>query len=157
MSPPPYQTEQGYREPSAAQLSVFLANRVGQLKDLLDVLAESGVRVLGLSVIDATDWAVVRCVVSDVDLARAVLGRRGLRYTERPVLLVKLTDSQDMSAICGCLVRAEINIHFAYPLTVQHHEHAVMVFHVDDTMLACRVLRDHGMDLLGQGDLSDTV
>ena len=59
MSPPPYQTEQGYREPSAMQFSVFLANRVGQLKDLLDVLSEADARVLGLSITDATDWAVI--------------------------------------------------------------------------------------------------
>lgn len=153
MSPPPYQTEQGYREPSAVQLSIFLANRVGQLKDLLDVLAESDVQVLGLSVVDATDWAVIRCVVSDANLAQDVLRARGLPYTESPVLLAELAEPEDMATICGCLVRAEINIHFAYPLSVTRHEHAAMVLHVDDTMLACRVLRDHGITLLGQADL----
>ncbi|HAU36192.1 MAG TPA: acetolactate synthase [Phycisphaerales bacterium] len=136
------------------QFSVFLANRIGQLKELLDLLGEESVEVLGLSVVDSTDWAVIRVVMSDPGKAREVLHRHGTPFTESNVLLTQLDGGNSLSEICGLLLRAEISIHFAYPLTVRSNDRAVMVLHVDDNVLAADVLTRHKIVLLGHEDLS---
>jgi len=150
-----YQTERGYEEPVAVQFSVFLANRVGQLQELLDRLGQEQVEPLGLSIVDSTDWAVIRIVFSEPDKARAIFQKHRLAFTESRVLLVELEGKDAMSEICGHLVRAEINIHFAYPLTIRSHARPVMVFHVDDSVHARRVLVSHGLTLLGHEDLAE--
>jgi hypothetical protein len=150
-----YETARRPEEPSATQFSVFLANRVGQLKDLLDLLAEADVRVLGLSIVDSTDWAVIRMVVSDSDAAEGVLRANRLPFTQTEVLLVELAEAESLSQVCGHLLRAEISVHFAYPLAIRRHGNAVMVFHVDDEVLATDQLRRKGLTLLGDADVGD--
>ena len=130
MTPEPLQTSQGYEEPFSAQFSVFLANRVGQLKELLNLMAEKAVEVLGVSVVDSSDWAVIRLVFSEPDKAA-------------------------LSEICGHLLHAEINVHFAYPLIGRRDAEPVMVLHVDDPVLATHLLTSHGIRLLGSEDLAD--
>ena len=69
----------GHQEPLAVQFSVFLTNRVGSLKDLLDLFAAQDISVLGLSVVDSADWAVIRIVVGDPNKAREALAGSGAR------------------------------------------------------------------------------
>ena len=150
-----FKTARSHEEPFAVQFSIFLANRVGQLKELLDVLAERRVQVLGMSVVDSTDWAVIRAVLSDPDKARELLKSRSLPFTESPVLLVHLTDANALSEVCAILLRAEVNVHFAYPLLIRREEGAVMVLHVDDKVIATHALTNHGFVLLGEEDITD--
>ena len=146
----------GHEVPFATQFSVFLANRVGQLKDLLDLAAREKLDLYAVSIIDSTDWAVIRTIFSDVDKAREILRRNGIPFTESEVLLAELPEEDSLSQICGILLSGEISVHFAYPLTIRSHDYPVMVFHVDDTVLATQMLMKHGFVLLGQEDLGDS-
>lgn len=150
-----YKTAKGHEDPFAVQFSVFLANRVGQLKELAEMFAQKAVPIVGLSIVDSTDWAVVRMVVSDSDKARHVLSAHALPFTESHVMLAEISDQESLSKLCTHLLAAEINVHFAYPLTVRSNDNPVMVFHVDDHVLATQILRNHGFTLLGHEDLEN--
>jgi hypothetical protein len=147
------QTARGRQEPYTIQFSVFLANRVGQLRDMLQLFAKSPVKILGLSIVDSTDWAVVRLVTSDAAATRALLKGNTLPFTESEIILVEVAGHESLSAICGKLLSAEINVHFAYTITLRHHDNPVMVFHVDDRVLATQILLKHDFVLLGEADL----
>lgn len=137
------------------QFSVFLANRVGQFKDMLDLFTEQDVNVLGVSIVDSTDWGVIRVVFDNPNKARELLKAHGLPFTESEVLLIELFGPDAISDICAHLLQAEINVHFAYPLTIRSHDNPVMVFHVEDYILARDLLTRHGLTLLGEEDLAD--
>jgi len=122
---------------------------------MLEVFAAQNVRMMGLSIVDSADWAVIRTVFSDSDKARELLKRHPLPFTESNVMLALLSDEEALSELCGYLLRAEINIHFAYPLTIQRQNHPVMVFHVDELSLAIRTLQKHGFTILGHEDLTE--
>jgi len=152
----PSQTARGHEEPFAIQFSVFLANRVGQLHELLEKFAENRLEVLGVSVVDSTDWAVIRIVFADANKARETLKSAELPFTESSVLLIVLPAQDSLSEACSHLLRAEINVHFAYPLTIRTDDSPIMVFHVDDIVTAAHVLSRHGFKLLGYEDLRRT-
>ena len=149
------QIARGHQEPVAVQFSVFLSNRVGQFKDVLDAIAAEDIQVLGVSVVDSTDWAVLRILVSDPNKAREVFRRHGLACTETHVLLPVLPEDGSLAEICGLLLQAEINVHFAYPLAIRYDDNPIMVFHVDESILATDLLTRHGIVLLGSEDLAD--
>ncbi|MHC4982043.1 MAG: acetolactate synthase [Planctomycetota bacterium] len=151
----PGQTARAHQEPFAVQFSVFLANRVGQLHELLEKFDERQVAVVGVSVVDSADWAVIRIVFSDPNKAREILRTANLPFTESNVMLVALASNDSLSEACGHLLGAEVNIHFAYPLTIRTDDNPVMVFHVDDLITATHVLIRHGFKLLGYEDLAD--
>jgi hypothetical protein len=149
----PNQTAKGHPGSPVVQFSIFLANRVGQLGDMVRLMADNKVAVLGMSVIDSADWAVIRVVFDDSVKARSLLQAHSLPFTESGVLLVELPDDQALSRICSVLLQAEINVHFAYPLTIRSNEHPIYIFHVDDTSLASETLCRHEFPVLGQDDL----
>lgn len=149
------QTKRGHEEPLCCQFSIFLANRVGQLQELLEEFAQQEVDVLGMSVVDSTDWAVVRTVFSDPNKARAILERREFPFTVSHVLLVVMPSSETLRDVCDILLRAELNIHFAYPLVYRVENQPIMVLHVDDHILAAHALTRRGYELVGEEDLAD--
>jgi hypothetical protein len=151
----PPQTARGHQEPYTIQFSVFLANRVGQLRDMLQMFAKSAVRILGVSIIDSTDWAVIRLVTSDLATTRALLKTNALPFTESEIILVEVAGHESLSAICAHLLSAEINVHFAYTVTLRQHDNPVMAFHVDDRVLATQILLKHDFVLLGEADLME--
>lgn len=149
------QTARRHEEPFAVQFSIFMSNRVGQFREVLDLMAENDVLVVGVSVVDSTDWAVVRMVVDNPNKGRELLKRTQHPFVESEVLLVELETSDSLRELCGFLLRGEINVHFAFPLTIQSHQNPVMAFHVDDPVLAREILTRRGMVLLGSEDLAD--
>ena len=149
------QLERSHEEPFAVQFSVFLDNRVGQFMDVLNACTDKELTVYGVSVIDSTDWAVLRIMVSEPGKAEAMFAEKGLKYVESRVLLVVCEGEQSLCEVCELMLQAEINVHFAYPLIIRHDDSPIMVFHVDDRMLASQVLRRHGYVVLGDEDLND--
>src|SRR6059036_1296027 len=75
---------------SVRQFSVFTANRLGRLYDLTHLLHSHAVHMLGLTVVDTTDSAIIRCVVDDPDKARELLVKHGFPFTESTVLVVEV-------------------------------------------------------------------
>lgn len=57
----------------AKQLSIFLENKSGRLTEVTEVLGKAGVNLSAMSIADNSDFGILRCVVSDPDLAYRVL------------------------------------------------------------------------------------
>ena len=55
------------------QLSVFLENRSGRLTEVTGALAESHINIAAQCVAEASDFGILRMIVSDPTLARSVL------------------------------------------------------------------------------------
>jgi hypothetical protein len=151
----PPRTARGHTEPYVTQFSIFLANRVGQLRELLDLFEQKDADVLGVSIVDSTDWAVIRTIFSNPTRAREILAAHKVPFTESPVLLVEVPAEGGLAKVAGLLVQAEVNVHFAWPLALIRDNMPVMVFHVDDNIVATQVLGKHGLRLFGDDDIAD--
>lgn len=97
------------------QLAVFVANRPGTLAEVCRILAERGVGIVGLSVADAVDHAVLRLVVDNPAVAIHVLGEAGLLVLDTDVIAIRLPNGTGrMSELGQALSRAGVNIEYAY-------------------------------------------
>jgi hypothetical protein len=153
----PMETAHGYSPPSVTQFSVFLHNKVGKLHDLVEVFENRHALLAAISVNEASDHAVVRIIPTNATLARRVLDDSGLAYTMRDVLVVELSGNHTLSSMCLSLLRAELSIHFAYPLMSRGASAPTIALAVDDLTLAGQILRRKDFRLLGEADLSDPV
>src|SRR5262245_35555370 len=123
----------GYEPPRNTQFTVFLDNRVGKLLELIQMFQNQQLVVAGFSVHDAADHAVVRVVTSRGELARRILKRNDMPFSEAEVLVVELNDGGNtLAKMCTALMSAELNIHYAYSLYVRPHGLPVVVLHCDD-------------------------
>ena len=55
------------------QLSVFLENREGRIKDVLEILATNDINIVATSLADTSEYGMLRMIVSDPEKAQRVL------------------------------------------------------------------------------------
>jgi hypothetical protein len=141
--------------PLVRQFSVFLENKCGRLLDFIRLFAQTNIHILGLSVIDTTDSAVVRLVVDDPDKADEVFRQHHIPFSDTDLIVVELPRGPDgFTALLTSLLQAEINIYYTYSLIVRPQDRPLLAFHVEDNDLAADVLKRNGFSTLGQSDLS---
>lgn len=149
----PLSTKHGFSPPTATQFSVFLANKVGKLLDLVENFDTPACQICALSVNEASDHAVVRVITNNAEAARQRLQKDSLPFSEREVLLVEMAPGQTLQTLCLSLLSAELSIHFAYPLMARANGMPSIALAVDDLTLAGQILRRKEYRLLGEADL----
>jgi hypothetical protein len=137
------------------QLTVFLQNRVGALMSLVKLLGDHQVAVLGLSLQDNTELALVRLIVSAPDDAHLLFIEKGIAHSMIPVTVIELKETEtSLPQALSALLGAEINISFSYPLLIRPGQNPVLVLHLDAPDFAAEVLGKAGFKVLRQEDLS---
>ncbi|MFO0974350.1 MAG: acetolactate synthase [Phycisphaerae bacterium] len=154
MAAPSFETADRPASGPVRQISVFLENRVGQLLRLLQVLQHgTSVKVRGLSIVHATDCAIVRLICDDTDAAKRILRDENFALSESDVLAVELPDTSALLMVCAALLSAEINISYIYPLFEQHSGRTVIAILCDDMTTAAAVLGHRKFRLVSEDDL----
>ncbi|MEO6848233.1 MAG: acetolactate synthase [Chthoniobacterales bacterium] len=137
------------------QFSVFLPNKVGALLEIVKLLNEHAIIVLALSILDSSETAIVRIVVSDPDPARELFHEHDIAYSICDLLAVELREgAADLAKVLSSLLKAEVNVFFSYSLLIRPRDKTVLALHLDDMECASAVLRGDGFRLLTQADLS---
>lgn len=150
-------TEQGYAPPKVVQFSVFLDNRVGRLLNLLEIFEGRQLTLAGVSILESTGHAVVRVLTSSAELGRRLLYQCEYPFSETDVICVELGNGHSLLSVCECLLEAELNLHYAYPLLVRPRGRAVVAVSCDDIVLAGQLLRRRHFELLAENDLGDNA
>ncbi len=151
-----YATMRGRNYPTMRQFTVFLENRVGQLLEVIRRFDGTKVRIVALSINEATECAFVRFLLSHPEQGREILERAGLTLIESDLIGVELPPvDQPLSMICTALLQAEINIVQAYPLLIRPHGRPAVALMVDNTDLALETLSNRGFTLLSEADLRE--
>ena len=124
------------------QISVFLENRPGRLRKLLQVLASAEVNLRGLSVADTADFGIARLIVADVQPAVEAIRAAGLTVSTSQVLRVEVPDVPGALAysVIGPLADAGINVQYLYSFNQRPADKAIVVLKVDDVEKALQVL-----------------
>jgi hypothetical protein len=149
------QTLQAVDGPRVRQFSVFLKNKVGALLEVVRMLNQHRVDVVGLSVQDSTDSSIVRLVVSDPDAVEQLFKEHDIAFGVCEMVVAELDEvSTDLCRILASLLAAEVNIFFSYPLLTRPNGRAVLALHVEDHECAASVLGGDGFKLLSQLDIS---
>ncbi len=150
-----FATIRGRDYPTIRQFTVFLENRVGQLLEVVRRFEGSKVRIVALSINDATECAFVRFLLSHPEQGREILERAGLAMIESDLIGIELPEGrQPLLQVCTALLQAEINIVQAYPLIVRPHGKAAVALMVDNPDLALETLNAKGFTMITEGDLA---
>ncbi len=103
------------------QLSIALENQPGRLAQVSRLLANEGINIEAISVIDNVEQGMVRMLTSDPAAARRIVESHGFPVVEAEVLAIFTTDRLGrLALIAEALAGAGINIEYAYA-SVDHH------------------------------------
>ena len=97
------------------QISVFLENKPGKLKELTDVLRENNINMRALSVADAQDFGIVRLIVDDVYNASTVIKDAGYVSSTKDVMAIELSDQPgSLANVLDIFGENGINVEYMY-------------------------------------------
>jgi hypothetical protein len=136
------------------QFSVFAENRLGRLYDLTALLKDNNVHIMGLTVLDTTDSAIVRVIVDDPEKARELMINNDFPYVECDVLAVEVSDESELKGVLAALFEAEINLHYIYSFIKRPEGRCALAINAEDGDVAAQSLAKRGYRVLTQRDIS---
>lgn len=135
------------------QISIFLENRAGELADVVDVLARTGIDVKAVTLADMADFGILRVIVEDAERARAVLKEAGFTVDKTRVIAVEVPDRPGGLADALRALRGRgINVEYMYSAARKNGERAIIVFRVDEVGKAVDALKEAGVTVLDRLD-----
>jgi hypothetical protein len=151
-----FATMRGRDYPTIRQFTVFLENRVGQLLEVIRRFEGTRVRIVALSINNATECAFVRFLLSHPEQGREILERAGLAIIESDLIGLELPDrANPLLEVCTALLQAEVNIIQAYPLMIRPHGRPAVALMVDNLDMALETLGNKKFTMITENDLVD--
>jgi len=100
------------------QLSIFLENKTGRLHEITQILADEGISIDTINLVEAGDFGILRMIVADAAQTKRLLESRGISVKITPVIVVEIGDR------VGCFNRVVsllegIDIHYTYTINSQ--------------------------------------
>lgn len=139
---------------SVNQVSVFLENKPGTLNKMTEVLANGGVNIRALSLADTKDFGIVRMIVNDVYEAANVLKDANFVATFTPVLMYAISDETGgLNKLLMTFTESDVNIEYMYAFAGK--QRAYMIFRVNDTKNAEKILASKGLKSLSQEQIAE--
>ena len=136
------------------QFSVFTANRLGRLRDLISLFGSKSIHVLALTVLDTTDSAIIRLVTDDPEMTRELLHKHDFAFTESDLIVVEIDSATQLNVLMAALLEAEININYLYSFIPHPHGKSILALSIEDHDIAENILKQHQFVVLRQSDIS---
>lgn len=133
------------------QLSVFVENKPGSLKDVTSGLNEANINIRAVASFDTPEFGILRLVVDRPEEAKDYLTRKGFVVRIHRVIGVELVDRQgNLNEMLSLLADNEINLNYIYSFVIRDGKTPVMVFHTDEHDRAEQILKAEGIHIIEQ-------
>lgn len=131
------------------QLSIFLENKKGRMRNALDVLAEGGFNIRALSIADTSDFGILRLIVPEPDKAKEILEKNNFVVKMGYVIAVEMSDQPGgLSTILGILDDSDINLDYLYAFVDEKEERAIVLLHPDDIDAGIEALSERNATII---------
>lgn len=136
------------------QFSIFTENKVGRLLEVVNRFAMSGIHILALSTIDATESSIMRVITDDPQGARNIFDEEMTPVAETEMLIVELNAADQLQDCLCALLQAEVNVYYTYPLITRPEGKAALAMCVEDLEISAQSLTMQDFKVLTQRDIS---
>ncbi len=136
------------------QISIFMENRIGRLKEVTDILGNANINIRALSLADTSDFGILRMIVDDIEKAMAELKKNGIIAKESEVVAVEVPDKPGgLAKVLDLLVSAGINIEYMYAFFEKPEDSALLIFRFEKPDEAIEVLSKNGIKISDENAL----
>jgi len=132
------------------QLSLFLENRPGQLREPCDVLAAAGIDLLTMSLADTAKFGILRFIVRDSAAAMKALENAGLVVRVTEVVTVEVENRPGgLATVLRAIEEAGLGVEYMYDFgAASRAGKAAIIFRFEDPDQAIAALRAAGIRIL---------
>jgi hypothetical protein len=137
------------------QLAVFMENRPGKLESITKALAETGVNIRGIAMASEGEFGVLKILADDPEKALRVLKEHHYTVSRRTVVVAIIEDHPGgLHDLLATLASHQINIEDCYGIVLEEGHRAAVVLDVERFPEAEQVLKDSGIRLLSDRELT---
>ena len=138
------------------QLSVFVENKEGKLREITDILAKAGIDIRALSIADTSEFGILRMIVRDPQKAKALLEKNGFVATINDVVGVEINDRPGgLAEIVRLFAERDINMEYMYAFLTRTENKAYLVVRVDDASEVENLLESEKIRILTPADIDN--
>jgi hypothetical protein len=138
------------------QISVFVENQPGSLREITRTLADNGIDIRALCIADTKYFGVLRIVAIETERAVKVLEDAGITASITDVLAVAMNDKVGSFAeIVDTLSDNKVNIEYLYAFVSRTNGKAFVILRAEDNELAIKVLEDNNIPMITREEVKD--
>ncbi len=128
------------------QLSVFLENREGRIKDVLEILATNDINLVAISLADTSEYGLLRMIVSDPEKGARVLKEKHISAMLTDVICIRVPHAVgSLYKAMKELEGAGLNVEYMYAFA--NGVDAAAVMKTRDSGLAVETLQAKGFSV----------
>lgn len=132
------------------QLSVFLENKAGSIREVAELLQKKNVDIVALCIADTAKFGILRMVVNDPDTAVEALREQGHTVSLTDVLIVGIENKPGgMLPVLRILDEAGVGVEYMYAF-LGKAKGAYMVLRVENPDQTAGELKEKGIDCADQ-------
>ena len=135
------------------QISVFLENMPGTLRELTAVLGSGNVDIREISVADTHAFGIVRMILRSDDIDRVMSLLKGAGYTARVNHVICAEIDDRPNGLCNLLTiieREKLSVEYMYSFRRNVSGHANMVLRLSEQERGLAVLQAYGVRVIDQ-------
>lgn len=134
------------------QLSIFLENKSGRLAEVTKSLGDAQINISAMSIADNSDFGILRCVVSDPDMACQVLKSAGFAVKITEVIGFTCPNTPGaLAAVIGLLAQEGVSLEYMYSFA--NGDVAYIVIRPSDLEACQTILSANKVALMAANDL----
>ena len=131
------------------QISVQIENSQDRVYEFTRALADEGINLRALTLVDTGNFGELRVLVSDTSTARQILMKKDIPARVDDVVAVQMEDKPGQLAdLLERLMETGIKIKYGYALAGMDSGKAIMIFRFDDNDRAIEILTQKKVHLM---------
>ena len=135
------------------QISVFLENRPGTLREMTALLGSGNIDIHEISVADTQHFGIVRLIVKSevIDAAMALLKGAGYTASINSVICAEIDDRPaGLANLLTIIENEKLSVEYMYSFRRTTDNHALMVLRLSEKERGLAVLQEYGVRLITQ-------
>ena len=135
------------------QLSVFIENKQGTLRKVLDLLKEGNIQLIATTIADTTEYGIYRIICSEPTRAYETLKNAGISVNLSDVFAITLENEVGRAADTIKLF-SEAGIGISYFYSFMLGNKGIMIFRTNNADRAREIIILNKLDFIAEKDLS---
>jgi len=136
------------------QISIFIENKPGHLRNACRLLADAGIDVESMALADTEQFGILRFIVKDWEKAKHVFENEGLVVRESEMVAVSVDDRPGgLADVLDVLDQTQLNIEYMYGHASRNLRKAILFFRFNNIDEAIELLQANHIPVLTDEDL----
>lgn len=141
---------------SVNQISVFLENKEGRIREAIKILGEANINILALSIADTSKYGILRLIVDDNQKTIEIMEKNNFIVRENEVLVVTVSNEPNgLNSTLEVLNPEKINIEYIYAFSNVKLDEAIVVIKLENMEKAEELFKKADVRVLEQKDLEE--